>query len=112
MRITSRNEGEVTVLDVEGRLVIGEGDVELRQAVAGAIESGSRRLLINLAGVKSMDSSGLGELVRSKATAARAGVTIKLLHVESRVREILEMTQLIGVFEAFEDETDAITSFD
>ncbi len=111
MKIQTRTEKGVTFLDLNGKLMIGAGDVVLREAIQKALDSGARKLVINLQGVKMMDSSGLGELVRSKATAARAGASIKLLHVEDKVQEILEMTRLIGVFDTFDEEVDAITSF-
>lgn len=110
MKITTREEEGVLILDLVGKLVIGDGDVELRDEVRDALDKGNK-LLLNLQGVKMMDSSGLGELIRCKATAANRDATIKLLHVEDKVQEILEMTRLIGVFETFDDEIDAIASF-
>lgn len=111
MNIRRRQDEDVTILDLEGRLSIGEGDVQLRDAVRDLLERGSQKILLNLKAVRAMDSSGLGELVRCKATAGQRGATIKLLHVEDKVEQILEMTRLIGVFEAFDDEIDAIASF-
>ncbi len=111
MKISTRREKDVTVMNLAGDLEIGAGDVVLRQTIDRLLAQGSRKILIDVAGVRSMDSSGLGELVRSKTTAARAGATIKLLHVEDKVQRILKMTQLIGVFETFDDEIDAIQSF-
>ncbi|MEE8524304.1 MAG: STAS domain-containing protein, partial [Thermoanaerobaculia bacterium] len=72
---------------------------------------GVKKILLNMQKVRTMDSSGLGELVRSKVTATAHGATIKLLHVEDKVEEVLEMTRLIGVFDTFDDEIDAIASF-
>jgi len=111
MKISTKSEEGVTVLALEGKLTIGEGDVQLRDQVRDALDHGAKKILLNLQGVKMMDSSGLGELIRCKATAASAGATIKLLHVEDKVQEVLEMTRLIGVFETFSDEIDAIASF-
>jgi anti-sigma B factor antagonist len=111
MKITTRKEEGVTILDLDGKLTIGEGDVLLREKVRDILDQGVRKLLINLQGVRMMDSSGLGELVRSKSAAANAGATIKLLHVEDKVQQVLEMTRLIGEFETFNDEIDAIASF-
>lgn len=111
MKIRTRNEEGVTIIDLQGKLTIGEGDIALREAVDGALRADAKKLLINLRGVGSMDSAGLGELVRTKATAARHGASIKLVHVEDKVAEVLQMTQLIGVFDTYDDEIDAIASF-
>ena len=111
MNITTRKEEDVKVLDLSGQLTIGTGDVQLREAIVDQLERGAKKILLNLKGVRAMDSSGLGELVRSKATCGNAGATIKLLHVEDKVHQVLEMTRLIGVFETFNDEIDAVASF-
>lgn len=111
MNIGIRQEEGVTILDLVGKLTIGEGDVMLREELLDRLERGDKKLLLNLEGVKTMDSSGLGELVRSKATATQAGAVIKLVHVQDKVQQVLEMTRLIGVFEDFNDEIDAIASF-
>ena len=113
MKITTRREREegVTIVDLEGRLTIGEGDVQLRNEIKDLLDDGIKKILVNLKGVKMMDSSGLGELVRTRASATSADATIKLLHVEDKVQEVLEMTRLIGVFETFDDEIDAVASF-
>ena len=111
MDITTRQEEGVTIIDLAGKLTIGAGDVQLREELLDQLQGGAKKILLNLKGVRAMDSSGLGELVRSKATATQSGATIKLLHVEDKVQEVLEMTRLIGVFENFNDEIDAIASF-
>ena len=111
MKMQRKREEDVTILRLEGRLTIGEGDVQLRDEVKDLLEDGIEKILLDLKGVRMMDSSGLGELIRCKATATQRGSQIKLLHVEDKVEEILEMTRLIGVFETFDDEIDAIASF-
>lgn len=111
MKINTRRERDVTVAQLAGDLTIGAGDVELRRTIDQLLAEGSRKILIDMAGIRSMDSSGLGELVRAKTTAAGAGATIKLLHVEDKVHRSLSMTRLIGVFEIFDDEIDALHSF-
>lgn len=111
MEINTREEEGVKIIELVGKLTIGEGDVQLREEVADAIGRGARKILLNLQGVKMMDSSGLGELVRCKHTAATSDATIKLLHVEDKVQDVLEMTRLIGVFETFDEEIDALASF-
>ncbi len=111
MEINTREDEGVVILDLNGKLVIGDGDVKLREEVKDHLESGSKKIILNLKGVKTMDSSGLGELIRCKASASNAGATIVLLHVEDKVQEVLEMTRLIGVFENFNEETDALAFF-
>ena len=111
MKIEARREEGVLILDLDGKLTIGDGDVALREELRDHLERGEKKLLLNLDGVKTMDSSGLGELVRCKATASQHDATIKLLHVQDKVQQVLEMTRLIGVFEDFDDEIDAIASF-
>jgi len=111
MKINTRNEEGVVILDVVGKLTIGEGDVVLREEFRDALDRGAKKLLLNLQGVKTMDSSGLGELIRCKATAAKAEAVVKLVHVEDKVQEVLEMTRLIGVFDTFNDEIDAVASY-
>lgn len=112
MNITARRVGSVTVLELDGKLTIGEGDVRLRGALLDELEDGHDRILVDLGGVKTIDSSGLGELIRSKVTVAARGGTIKLLNVNLKARKLLTMAQLVGVFEMFDDETLAIRSFD
>jgi len=111
MQIKTRQEEGVTIVELEGKLTIGVGDVQLREAVVDLLERGKRKILLDMRRVKTMDSSGLGELVRCKASANAAGATIKLLHVRDKVQQVLEMTRLIGVFEDFDDEIDAVASF-
>lgn len=108
---TRDRDDDVTTVELIGKLTIGEGDVQLREAINDLLQDGIKKVLINLKGVKMMDSSGLGELVRVRTRATEAGATVKLLHVEDKVQEVLEMTRLIGVFETFDDPIDAIASF-
>ncbi len=113
MKINTRRDREegVVIVDLEGKLTIGEGDVQLREEIRDLLDDGNKKILINMQGVKMMDSSGLGELVRTRASANDVDATIKLLHVEDKVQEVLEMTRLIGVFETYDDEIDAVASF-
>lgn len=111
MKIHSRTEEGVSILALDGRLTIGEGDVTLRDAISDVLDTGAKKILLDLKGVRTMDSSGLGELIRCKTTAINRGAVIKLLHVEDKVQQVLEMTRLIGVFETFDDPIDAIASF-
>lgn len=111
MKITTHTEEDVTIVSLVGRLTIGEGDVQLRETVNALLDQGIKKLLINLEGLRGMDSSGLGELVRCRQAAENAGTAIKLLHVEDKVQEVLEMTRLIGIFETYDDPAAALASF-
>lgn len=112
MNVDTRNVHGVTILDLVGKLTIGIGDVALREAFVGRLELGNRKFLINLDKVKSIDSSGLGELIRCRATAASEDAEIKLLNVNLKARKLLTMASLVGVFEMFDDEMMAVASFD
>jgi anti-sigma B factor antagonist len=111
MIVGVRQIGDVTILDLEGKLTIGEGDVRLRGALLDELEEGHHNILINLDKVKSIDSSGLGELIRSRVTATSKGALIKLLNVNLKARKLLTMSSLVGVFEMFDDEEMAVASF-
>lgn len=116
MRITTRqiNDREindVTILDLNGKLMIGDGDIALRYTLSEALVAGARNLLINMAGVTMIDSSGIGELVSGYTTTADHGGRLKLCSLPPKVSDILEITQLITVFEVFDSEQEAIESF-
>jgi anti-sigma B factor antagonist len=111
MTITERKSGDVTILDVEGKILLGEGDVQLKRKIDELIERGETKLLLNLANVPYMDSGGLGEIVRSYTTAKRAGGDLKLLNATKRISDLLTITKLITVFEVFEDEAGAVKSY-
>ncbi len=111
MEITKRTIGDVTILDLDGKLTIGKGDVVLRDALLEVINNGGKNVVINLDKVKTIDSSGLGELIRCRVTATSSEAAIKLLHVNIKARKLLTMAQLVGVFEMFDDEALAVASF-
>jgi anti-sigma B factor antagonist len=111
MEITRRQVGDVVVLDLEGKLTIGKGDVVLRGAFVDELDVGQRKLVVNLDNVKVIDSSGLGELIRCKVTASEKEADVKLLHVNLKARKLITMAQLVGVFEMFDDEEMAVKSF-
>lgn len=111
MKIDMRHSGGVTILAPKGKITIGVGDVALRQAVLAALEAGNKNILINLAGVSTMDSSGIGELVSTYTTVTNRGGKLKLLNLPAKIADILQITQLITVFETFDDEQEAIASF-
>jgi anti-sigma B factor antagonist len=111
MTITERKSGDVTILDVEGKILLGEGDVQLKRKIDELIERSENKLLLNLANVPYMDSGGLGEIVRSYTTVKRAGGDLKLLNATKRISDLLMITKLITVFEVFEDEAAAVKSY-
>jgi anti-sigma B factor antagonist len=111
MEIRERMFDDVTVLDVSGKILLGEGDVQLRSAIQNQIDAGRRKLVLNLADVPYIDSAGLGEMVRCYTTVSRDGGSLRLLNATSRIRDLLTITKLITVFDHYETEEDAIRSF-
>ena len=109
--IHEREVGDVTVLDLSGKITIGEGSVQLREAVRGLLERGKKQVLINLGGVDYVDSSGIGELVSCFTTTKNQGGQLKLLNLTKKIRDLLQITKLLTVFETFDDEAEAIRSF-
>ena len=111
MTITERNSGDVTILDVEGKILLGEGDVQLKRKIDELIEVKQTKLVLNLANVPYMDSGGLGEIVRSYTTVKRAGGDLKLLNATKRISDLLTITKLITVFDTYDNEAASVASF-
>jgi anti-sigma B factor antagonist len=111
MELSKRKVGDVTIFDLNGKLTIGRGDVILREALLEEFEGGGKNVLVNLQDVKTIDSSGLGELIRCKVTASSNDARVKLLHANLQARKLLTMAQLVGVFDMFDDEELAVASF-
>jgi anti-sigma B factor antagonist len=111
MKLTTHEEGGVTIVDASGRLTLGESTSALRNKIRELVNGGSRRLVLNLADVTYIDSSGIGELVAAYTTVATAGGELKLLNLATRVHELLYITKLYTVFATFKDEASAIASF-
>jgi anti-sigma B factor antagonist len=101
----------VTVLDLSGRITLGEGSVQLRDAVRDLITKGQKSILLNLGDVNYIDSSGLGELVGAYTTARNQGATLKLLKLTKKVHDLLQLTKLYTVFDIHDDEASAIASY-
>lgn len=110
MNIIERTINDVTVLDLEGNLALNE-NARFRRHVTGAIDAGVHKLIVNMARVKYMDSSGLGELISCYTTLQRVNGHIKLLHLSDRLKYLLAITKLDSVFETFDSEPVAISSF-
>ena len=111
MKIATRKVGNVTILDLEGKILIGDGCQEMRDAICAALDGGNNKILLNLAGVSYMDSTGLGEVIRNFKTVIDKGGKLKLLSLTSRIRDLMSMTKLLTVFEVFDSEQEALKSF-
>jgi anti-sigma B factor antagonist len=111
LTIASRELDGVTVLDLSGRITLGEGSVQLRDAIRGLISKGQKRILLNLADVNYIDSSGLGELVSAFTTAKNQQADVKLLSLSKKVHDLLQLTKLYTVFDIWDDEANAIAAF-
>lgn len=111
LNIAQRQNGDVTILDLEGRVTIGEGSVALRNTIRQVLADGKKKMVLNLAGVGYVDSSGIGEIVSSFTSVSKEGGTLKLLNLQKKIQDLLAITKLLTVFEVFENEGDAVSSF-
>ena len=111
LTIASREVDGVIVLDLSGRITLGEGSVQLRDAIRGLIGQGKKHILLNLGEVNYIDSSGLGELVSAFTTAKNQQAEVKLLKLTRKVHDLLQLTKLVTVFDIYDDEAKAIASF-
>ena len=112
LKIESREVAHVTILDINGRIVLGDEIGKLRDAIHGLIAEGKKKIILNLAGVDYIDSSGVGELVASYTTVRNAGGELKLLNLTQKVQDVLYVTKLYTVFDIKDDEFTAVKSFD
>lgn len=111
MQIDERLVGDVKILDLTGKMTLGEGDELLRDKVNSLVHQGHKNLILNLEGVPYIDSAGLGEIVRTYTTVSRQGGKLKLLGLTKRIQDLLSITKLLTVFETYDDEQDAVKSF-
>ena len=111
MKIYQRNEGNISILELEGRITIGEGDVMLREALFNLVDVGQSKILLNMARVSYMDSSGVGELLSCYSRVTEKGGQIKLLNISTKIKDILQIAQILVIFEYFNDEATALASF-
>lgn len=111
MKSAVRDVADVRVLDLEGKITIGSGDVQLRQLVEESLQNGRTKILLNLKGVTHIDSSGIGEMVGCFTTVARRGGAMKLMNLPAKINDLLQVTQLITVFDIFDNEGEALASF-
>ncbi len=111
MKVSTRHVDGVTILDLSGRITLGEGSVTLRDAVRELLDKGDKNILLNLGDVSYIDSSGIGELVSAFTSVKNAGGELKLLNLTKKVHDLLQITKLYTVFDVKDDETTAVGSF-
>ena len=111
LEVTERQAGDVTILDMSGSVRMGEGSIELRNAIRGLVEGGKKKILLNLRSVKNIDSSGIGELIANYTTVSRDGGQLKLLNLTEKIQNLLVITKLLTVFDAYDNEAEALNSF-
>jgi anti-sigma B factor antagonist len=109
--VKERQAGDVTILDLSGDVRIGEGAISLRDSIRNLADQGKKNVLLNLAGVKYMDSTGVGELIANYTTVKRQGGQLKLLNLTDRIQNLLVITKLLTVFDSYDNEADALKSF-
>jgi anti-sigma B factor antagonist len=111
MKIVERSVNDVTILDLHGKILIGEGDDALREAVTKLVDGGKTKILLNLADVPYVDSAGLGEIVRCYTTVSRKNGKLKLVNLTKKIQDLLAITKLLTVFETYDSEQDGVRSF-
>jgi anti-sigma B factor antagonist len=111
LEVKERQAGDVTILDLSGSVRMGEGAVALRNAIRGLVEQGKKKILLNLGGVKNVDSSGIGELIANYTTISRGGGQLKLLNLTDKIQNLLVITKLLTVFDSYDNEAEALNSF-
>jgi len=111
MKSLIRDQGDARVIELSGKITIGSGDVKLRELINTALEEGKSKIVLDLAGVNAIDSSGIGEMVACYTTVTKRGGHLKLLRMSSKINDILQVTQLITVFDVYDTEEEALASF-
>jgi anti-sigma B factor antagonist len=111
LEVNERQAGDVTILDMNGSVRMGEGAVSLRNSIRGLVDGGKKKILLNLGGVKNIDSSGIGELIANYTTVSRDGGQLKLLNLTDKIQNLLVITKLLTVFDAYDNEAEALNSF-
>jgi anti-sigma B factor antagonist len=111
LEVSERQAGDVTILDMNGSVRMGEGAISLRNSIRGLVDGGKKKILLNLGGVKNIDSSGIGELIANYTTVSRDGGQLKLLNLTDKIQNLLVITKLLTVFDSFDNEAEALNSF-
>jgi anti-sigma B factor antagonist len=111
LEVRERQAGDVTILDLNGSVRMGEGAIALRNAIRSLVEQGKKKILLNLGGVKNIDSSGIGELIANYTTISRDGGQLKLLNLTEKIQNLLVITKLLTVFDSYDSEAEGLNSF-
>ncbi len=111
MKLSSRLVDGITVLDVEGKILLGDGDIQIKQAIDDLLAQGRKMYLLNLAKVPYIDSAGLGQIIRCFTAIRKSGGTLKLLSPNEKVIDLLTVTKLVNVFDWYNEESGALNSF-
>ena len=109
--VSERQAGDVTILDMNGSVRMGEGAISLRNSIRGLVDQDKKKILLNLHGVKNIDSSGIGELIANYTTVSRDGGQLKLLNLTEKIQNLLVITKLLTVFDSYDNEAEALNSF-
>jgi len=111
MKSDTRDHGDIRIIELGGKITIGSGDVKIRELVSQAIDDDRKNILFDLGGVTAIDSSGIGEMVACYTSVTKRGGQLKLMHLSPKINDILQVTQLITVFDVFDDEREALGSY-
>ncbi|MGH9441949.1 MAG: STAS domain-containing protein [Thermoanaerobaculia bacterium] len=111
MKANLRESGNVSVIELKGKITIGSGDIQLRDTITKLLDSGKNQILVEMKEVTAIDSSGIGELVGCYTTVTNKGGKLRLLHLPPKIQDVLTVTQLITVFDVYENESEAVASF-
>jgi anti-sigma B factor antagonist len=112
LNISKRQLGDITILDMNGDILFGQGNITLRCAIRRLLSEGKKKILLNFSAVNFVDSGGIGELISGLIAVNREGGQLKLLNLTQRIKYLLDITKLLTVFKTFEDEAEAISSYD
>jgi anti-sigma B factor antagonist len=111
MKSQTRDLDDIRLIEISGKITIGSGDVKIRELISSSLDDGKAKILLNLSGVNAIDSSGIGEMVACYTTVTNRGGQLKLLKLSPKINDILQVTQLITVFDVFDTEEEAIAAF-
>lgn len=109
--VTTRDVGDVKLIELKGKITIGAGDLQMREAIHNAVNAGAKKIVVDMKDVSTIDSSGVGELVGCYMSAINKGAKLKLMRLPEKINDVLTVTQLITVFDVFDNEKDALASF-
>ncbi len=111
VNVSVRDAGDVKIVELKGKITIGAGDVQMRHAIHEVLDAGCKKIIVDMSGVTTIDSSGVGELVGCFTTATHKGAKMKLMKLTAKINDVLTVTQLITVFDVYSDEAEALAAF-